>query len=75
MAGLDHLHVKDLARIALNGGGMTLSAKKYDANDLARIALNGAVHRARIVITDAVALQVNDIARIALNGGGAVSFE
>jgi DNA replication protein len=65
----------DLVRLALAGGGFTLSAGSRTTDDLVRIALAGANKGARLTFTGLGSRTTDDLVRIALAGKGCVTLE
>ena len=65
----------DLVRIVSYGGGMSLSATRFNAEQLQRVASYAKSSGARLVVKDADRLQTEDLQKIASHGGGRVFFE
>lgn len=61
-----HISVTDLASVARNGGGVTVSATRASATDLASIARN-LTNAAVLHVTDSVRLSATDMGSIARN--------
>lgn len=67
--------VEDLIRIALAGGGLTISAATQTTENLIRIALAASGKATRMHLTTCESKTTEELIRIALAGKGCVSFE
>lgn len=61
-----HITASDLASVARNGGGVTVSASRVTASDLASIARN-LMNSAVLHVTDSARLTASDMGSIARN--------
>lgn len=67
--------VDDLVRIAVAGGGFTVSGGDYAVEQLVRIANSARGTGSRIHLLGMAERTTDNLVKIALAGGGAVTFE
>ena len=65
----------DFKSIVKKGGGLVISAKKFQALDLKTLASNSVASGAKITIRDPTVLTVLDMKSIAKKGEGNVIFD
>lgn len=71
----ENRHTDDLVRIAVAGGGFTLSAGNRHVDDLVRIAVAASGKGARITFTGLGSRHIDDLVRISVAGKGCVVLE
>ena len=70
----ERFELQQLALLACNGGGFTVSANRFNLQDLSTLAANASSGKASLKISDTDHLSFQDLNFIAGRGEGAVEF-